>query len=428
MANNHFRTPIIKPRSQGGTFYTFGSAAEDVGLNINESSNRVELSHYVLLDIPQFSKTSLNTHTTFPLDASAGDYTFAEAFQDYVLNEETVIRNNPNYNIASNKTVSEQVFWNWIFKTVAKSSNPTIITDGKYKYQSDAEPIAKAFGRISASSQRSDSYGIYNETFVQIPSSYGTMRVLFTDKNDENFSIDSSYYSTNGSIIENISSDEYNDSSILNATGISAQGIFDGSVYSYKPQLSMNVVFDIDALKEYYGDSTITYDDIASGIVQKGAETNGKNYTFNAILVYYSIYTPDGSACLATNAYGVYILDKAAKVAAGSSNYYFFTLNKNISSPSSDGNSFSFRINIKPSSAYSGDIKITDNSTPAFSSSEDFDNVIRYLNTCTVILKENNDYLSKLVDDNKFLRSVVNDLIYKVDDLENRVAILEANQ
>ena len=27
------RTPIIKPRKQGGTFYTFASALEDVGLN-----------------------------------------------------------------------------------------------------------------------------------------------------------------------------------------------------------------------------------------------------------------------------------------------------------------------------------------------------------------------------------------------------------
>ena len=49
------RTPIIMPRKQGGTFYTFSSAMEDIGLNINESHNCVEISHYVLLDIPNFS-------------------------------------------------------------------------------------------------------------------------------------------------------------------------------------------------------------------------------------------------------------------------------------------------------------------------------------------------------------------------------------
>ena len=56
--NKNLRTPIIKPRTQGGTFYTFGSAMEDIGLNLNSSSNKVELSHYVLLDIPSFGKSS----------------------------------------------------------------------------------------------------------------------------------------------------------------------------------------------------------------------------------------------------------------------------------------------------------------------------------------------------------------------------------
>jgi hypothetical protein len=49
------RTPIIMPRKQGGTFYTFGSAMEDIGLNINESHNRDEISNYVLLNIPKFT-------------------------------------------------------------------------------------------------------------------------------------------------------------------------------------------------------------------------------------------------------------------------------------------------------------------------------------------------------------------------------------
>ena len=425
MANNHFRTPLIKPREQGGTFYTFGSAMEDVGLNINESSNRVELSHYVLLDIPQFSKSSLSTPSTFTGD-NAGDNTFAEGFQNYVLNEETVLRNDPNYNLAANKTVSEQVFWNWIFTKVIPS--PTFDTSTGYKYQTGT-PVAKAFGRISASSQRSDSYGIYNETFVQIPSSFGSMRVLFTDKNDENFKADSSYYSTNGAILENIDSSQYDTSSlhVLNNTGLSANAIFDSGT-SYKPKYSLNVVLDIDKLDSYYNTSSDdTYDDIAMGNASRdGVTIGGDNYTFNTILLYYSIYTPDGATCLATNAYGIYILDKAESV-PDSSNYYFHTLNKNRTTTTEDGNSFSFRVNIKPSSAYSGDIKITDNSTTAFSSSEDFDNVVRYLGQCTNILKENNDYLSKLVDDNRILRKQVIDLMQKVSDLEGRVRSLETS-
>ena len=88
------RTPIIMPRKQGGTFYTFGSAMEDIGLNINESHNRVEISHYVLLDIPNFAngldtdKTFLNltsemnySSSEYTIDSSAqGDFIFADQF------------------------------------------------------------------------------------------------------------------------------------------------------------------------------------------------------------------------------------------------------------------------------------------------------------------------------------------------------------
>lgn len=46
-------TPIIKNLSTtGGTFYTMPSATEDIGLNINERSNKVAISHYALLDLP----------------------------------------------------------------------------------------------------------------------------------------------------------------------------------------------------------------------------------------------------------------------------------------------------------------------------------------------------------------------------------------
>ena len=104
-------TPLIKPRTQGGTFYTFSSALEDVGLNINELKNKVELSHYVLLDIPEF-RTAQNS-SDFG-DKNVGDYTFAQLFQNYVLNFETLLRNKDTYNFAESLTVSERVFWNFM--------------------------------------------------------------------------------------------------------------------------------------------------------------------------------------------------------------------------------------------------------------------------------------------------------------------------
>ena len=53
MANKN-KTPLIRPlRKEGGTLYVFPSATEDIGLNINSRMNKVALSHYALLDIPE---------------------------------------------------------------------------------------------------------------------------------------------------------------------------------------------------------------------------------------------------------------------------------------------------------------------------------------------------------------------------------------
>ena len=52
-------TPFVKRmRTQGGTIYTFSSALEDIGLNINERNNIVKMSHYALLNIPSIDVPS----------------------------------------------------------------------------------------------------------------------------------------------------------------------------------------------------------------------------------------------------------------------------------------------------------------------------------------------------------------------------------
>lgn len=215
------------PRHQGGTFYTFGSAMEDIGLNINENYNKVEMSHYVLLDIPKFRNgvdgslsdiyLDLNSElkydsSIYTIDSSSqGDFMFADQFQNYCLNFETILRNQDRYNYASNKTVSERVFWKWLFSRIENdSSNDSsrFLEDGGYYYEKKEKAIAKGFGLIAAGSQRTDDSGLYNETFVQIPSSYGQMRVLFKKSIDENY-LETKYSSSNTQgVIENISASD----------------------------------------------------------------------------------------------------------------------------------------------------------------------------------------------------------------------------
>ena len=423
--NKKLRTPIIKPRTQGGTFYTFGSAMEDIGLNITSNSNKVGLSHYVLLDIPSFSKSSLNTKGDY--NKKIGDNTFAEYFQDAILNMETVIRNQDDYNYASLKTVSERVFWKWLFKANGATES-TFVKDGNYYYEQNANTsIAKAFGKIVSGSQRIDEYGIYNETYVQIPSSYGQMRILFKETEDENYILNQSYESSNNGIIEGIEDSEL-DSSIIKSTGINGEGIFDDSSVPFtyntgdenKPWYRFEAELSIDKLREYYNDSTLTIDDIGFGKTD-GSESFDDSFLFNAILVYYSVYDSTGKNVISTNAFGLYILNNAIEVSGDTGTYRFPELTKVKTSREEDGTSFSFRLNIKPTSAYSGDVVVSDNSTGAFNSSEDFNDVIKNLSRIVEILKTNVKTLNEIAISNQSIKNLSLNALEKVTDLEKTV-------
>jgi len=424
------RTPLIKPRNQGGTFYTFGSALEDIGLNISETNNKVSISHYMMLDIPDFGEASENPSLVIDYKGdytdnpdTEGDYIFAEYFQNAILNMETVLRNQIEYNFASPHTVSERVFWKWLFKDVPDSS---FITEDNVHYyvENPLDAYAKCFGRIVSGSQRVDSEGIYNETFVQIPSSYGQMRVLFKQVSDENYAKDSSYYSSNEDKIEGIQDSEIQNNTIKE-TGIDARGIFDddsSTCYTDEKFTDMlEAVIDLNELSEYYNRNDLTYDDLGFGDVDD--EISG-DFKFNAILVYYSVYDSTGNNLLSTNAFGVYLLGSALK--SGQFNTFTFPeFDKRKSTVAQSGTSFSFRINVKPTSAYSGDITLMDNSTTAFAESTDFNDVIKNLSVATEILKTNARTLSKIVDDNSILKDFAKTALSKVDDIEKTVSSIK---
>ena len=185
----------------------------------------------------------------------------------------------------------------------------------------------------------------------------------------------------------------------------------------------MEVEFDINKLRNYYGNSSLSYDDIAFGNV------NGKFYpetsfVFNAILVYYSIYDSQGKNIMSTNAFGLYILDNSATTTT-SGVYEFPTLNKTKTTSSRAGTSFSFRLNIKPTSAYSGDVIVSDNSTTAFSESTDFNDVIRNLSNAINILKTNTQSLYTLSLNTNAVKNLATSAIDKVNELEKVISSIK---
>ena len=126
------KTPFIRPlQTQGGTFYTFSSAAEDLALTFNNTVNKFRFSKYVLLNIPEFrdplygeNSIQFDTVDSSFLDVAEGSFDLVDpnnlspnlevSFQNYCLNLESRLLSDENYNPTLKRNVSERVFWKWM--------------------------------------------------------------------------------------------------------------------------------------------------------------------------------------------------------------------------------------------------------------------------------------------------------------------------
>ena len=261
MAN--IKTPIIKPfRTKGGTFCSFNSAIEDIGLNINENSNKVRLSHYVVLDIPNCDysdKSEVNKFNLLtPYDAfyktindednavkNSVNANIAQSFMSYALNMESVVRNQNNiyssYDFTTHLSISERVFWKWLKETGAiRWERASTYKDGvenaeeknttyfvEEKDSSIYKRVIKGFGSIDAVSQRSGDYGMYNEIYVNIPSSFGQVKNVFFKRVEDNNYKSGTTYTANVNNFFNL--EGYEDKSTNFDSGLKNVGYFDYS-------------------------------------------------------------------------------------------------------------------------------------------------------------------------------------------------------
>lgn len=219
-----FKTPLLRPmRTKCGTMYTFSSALEDVGLNINERNNVVKLSNYAVLNIPTSKSTSsvgsgydsdINDYKSnnFNFHNILGNYAYINglvaanqgfktldgksaiplSFQSYALNLETAILTSEEYDPTTSLTVSERVFWKWLKESGAirwtKEGNDIVEeerTNGDSEY--DYNTVVQAIGDITAGAFKLNSFGNFNEVLIQLPTSFGDTPVKFKQVEDENY-------------------------------------------------------------------------------------------------------------------------------------------------------------------------------------------------------------------------------------------------
>jgi hypothetical protein len=407
-------TPILRPlRTDSGTLYVFPSASEDIGLNLNSRNNRVALAYYALLNLPE-AKTSDMTDNdmieeykrhpnknyfnicNIPDAANhlnnANDLTnndkIAAVLQNYMMNMETTIINQSDYDYSANETVSERVFWKFLKETGAIRWERTKydIGTGSAIYQEAPEyttdsmgntvetgykRVVQCVGQISAGNSLANEFGMYNETYVNIPSSYGAGRQYFKIVEDNNFQLNRFYVNESGDYLagrDNTTSVEgytqnipYYDTNDIQTNTFISVAQPEGSdaelkswagdkseLYSYitlptpeagedlddeinvwsKSQNAdptvirkfkrskldgVELINNIDelsqifALNEDTSDSYITYDSINTDSKLIYKE----NFEFNAILLYYSIYDKNTGNELADNLFGILFLNGA---------------------------------------------------------------------------------------------------------------------
>ena len=216
MAEKYFTktTPYIRPITQsGGTFYTFNSASEDFGLSFSDNSTRKFIfSKFALIKIPEFSNDpNRYQENLVRLKAIPGAFNeiementsnvnmnlyFAESLQNYMLNFETSIISNENYNQNNPHTVSEYAFWKWLkelgairFKSIS-NSNSNLFTeedDLVKKY----EKVVKYIGELDVSNNYFGAENSYFEVYYRIPADAGQFKnIYFTSQEDENYKPD----------------------------------------------------------------------------------------------------------------------------------------------------------------------------------------------------------------------------------------------
>ena len=420
------RTPLLRPlRDNGATLYVFPSANEDIGLNLNSRATGVAMSHYALLNLPvMFGNTDPKTESI----------AIATDLQNYMMNLECTLLNQDSYNYQEYHTVSERAFFHWL-KSFEKRYNNSKLSlertqngnDVYYKETDNTNRVVQCFGAIDAGNSLSTEFGMFNETYVNIPTSYGNGPVFFKqvqDSSETNYIYGKTY---NAGDSEHLQGRKNNVDTLKILSDVKPK--YDSDT-SYKLDDAYEIVKDINeiqsACRAFTNDKNIqinSYDDV--NIDQK-TQFSGKycditlnpcEFGFNAILLYYSVYDQNDTTktAYAINLFGIVFLDSPSSVQNGQAKIPSLIKKKSFGGANKAnffGNSYSFRVNIKTLSVYDNtDAMIQDNTTMSSINSVDFSDVVSNLNRAIDVMNTNvqstmaiqDAYMTtlKLTDENK---------------------------
>ena len=410
-------TPLIRiPQEQGGTMYAFSSAARDLTRAYYNPDIVFEYSKFALLDIPVVaspSPGSTNNYIQFdnlfeggPVggggvapnypDTTPDDNAnrhFAQTFQNYALNLENYILTDDDFDNTIYGSDSEKIFFKWLNHIGAFRVQPANSQEASTGYSrtveesdstqsgSEYSKVVRYVGNVDVTNDKNYQGDTYNEVFVNVPSHVGyTPTVLF--KSGAYNTTATSYQP--GSFINGRDGQTHPDSNI-NLESIADSD--DGTI-----SIDTNSVYN-------YG---IDWDPAAYAKIANDKKLNdlldysklGGDFRFNAILVYYDVYSKSNSGNRSTNLYGVILLDNW-KYDPGSTGWYLPELSKYKPNAVTglNGNAFALKLNVKFNSSLDNvgiEKNINDYST--FSMDLFFDSTSSLENAAKVLADANHRY------------------------------------
>jgi len=364
-------TPLIRiPQEQGGTMYAFSSAARDLTRAYYNPDMVFEYSKFALIDIPvvaEPSPGSTNNYIQFSnlfeggpvsgggvapsYDDTAPDDNanrhFAQTLQNYALNFENLIATDDDFDSSAYANDAEKIFFKWMHhigalklrnatsQEAATGFFRTVEENDSEQTGSEYSRIVKYLGNIDVSNDKNYQGDTYNEIFINVPSYVGyTPNVLF--KSSSYNTTSSSYLLS--SYINGRAGQTHPDSNInLESIADNDQGTID---------LTPNVAYNYGIEWSSAAYASIVNDKKLNNLLDYSKR--GGDFRFNAILVYYDVYSKSNPAQRATNLYGVLILDNW-KYDPANTGWYIPELTKYKPNEVTglNGNAFALKLNVK---------------------------------------------------------------------------------
>lgn len=206
-------SPFIKTlQPSGGTFYTFSSSSEDLGLTFNSSTSKFRFSKFVLLNIPNIATPAFEDNKIQfaaidgallnGLDAD-NNINFAQSLQNYCLNLESMVLSQSTYDRSLKQNVAERVFWKWMKEIGAVrfqdanslQSTTNLVTDPRFVEETEVTTgterynrVVQYIGDIQIVNSIQNNVNAYSEIYIHIPTSDGnTPLVMFKTIADANY-------------------------------------------------------------------------------------------------------------------------------------------------------------------------------------------------------------------------------------------------